>query len=35
MMKINEKFDSFERIDLKIQNDNFESTWEEIINKLK
>ena len=31
---INEKFNSFERIDLKIQNDNFESTWAEIVNKL-
>ena len=28
------KFDSFERMDLKIQNDNFETTWVEIVNKL-
>ena len=32
--KNDETFDSFERIDLKIQNDNFESTWAEIVNKL-
>ena len=31
---INDKFDSFERMDLKIQNDNFETTWVEIVNKL-
>ena len=28
------EFDSFERMDLKIQNDNFETTWVEIVNKL-
>ena len=27
-------YDSFERTDLKIQNDNFESTWVEVVNKL-
>ena len=31
---INDKFDSFERMDLKIQNNNFETTWVEIVNKL-
>ena len=33
-LHINDKFDSFERMDLKIQNDNFETTWVEIVNKL-
>ena len=31
---INDEFNSFERMDLKIQNDNFETTWVEIVNKL-
>ena len=31
---INDKFDSLERMNLKIQNDNFETTWVEIVNKL-
>ena len=31
---IEDKFDSFERTDIKIQNNNFESTWAEITNKL-
>ena len=31
---INDKFDSFERTDIKIQNDSYESTWVEITNKL-
>ena len=30
---INDKFDSIERMYLKIQNDNFETTWVEIVNK--
>ena len=31
---IKDKYDSFEITDLKIQNDNFESTWVEVVNKL-
>ena len=31
---IDDKFDSFVRTDIKIQSDNFESTWVEITNKL-
>ena len=30
---INEQFDSFERIELNAQNDQFQSTWAEIKNK--
>ena len=31
---IDDKFDSFERTDIKTLNDNFGSTWVEITNKL-